>query len=250
MPMRWSYTMEQTQLGVSYDESRYIFKVFLRIILVILPELRVNSFTMKMEILDEPTSNKLMVGVDWSPEFQLSHKIHSHMLITTVYIRNHESSMYMFQDLRYSDTTHLSKKCRSVKVKEFQERCNIKSFSRMVMSMSVQKSKSTGLQTVRVSQGCGMRLVVDKTAKGAFCFGLDPHRVRLAATAARDVWLAVLTAERVFVLVRWTATHKGAFWDCLSHAKGPSLFEQNLAFASTTLSRPLGCSFPQAHGKQ
>ncbi|GJX91312.1 pyrophosphate-energized vacuolar membrane proton pump [Tanacetum coccineum] len=28
---------------------------------------------------------------------------------------------------------------------------------------------------------------------------------------------------------------------------GPSLFEQNPAFASTTLSRPLGCSFPQAH---
>ncbi|GJZ77296.1 hypothetical protein Tco_0641968 [Tanacetum coccineum] len=33
---------------------------------------------------------------------------------------------------------------------------------------------------VRVSRGCGMRLVVDSTAKGAFCFGLDPHRVRLA----------------------------------------------------------------------
>ncbi|GKE96370.1 hypothetical protein Tco_1581225, partial [Tanacetum coccineum] len=72
---------------------------------------------------------------------------------------------------------------------------------------------------VRVSRGCGMRLVADSTAKGAFCFELDPHRVRLAATAARDVWLAVLTAERVFVLVRWTATHKGAF-GCLSHAQG------------------------------
>ncbi|GJR10485.1 retrovirus-related pol polyprotein from transposon TNT 1-94 [Tanacetum coccineum] len=32
------------------------------IILVILPNIRVNSFTMKMEILLEPTSNKLMVG--------------------------------------------------------------------------------------------------------------------------------------------------------------------------------------------
>ncbi|GJR05547.1 hypothetical protein Tco_0528531 [Tanacetum coccineum] len=42
---------------------------------------------------------------------------------------------------------------------------------------------------VRVSRGCGMRLVADSTAKGAFCFELDPHRVRLAATAARDVWL-------------------------------------------------------------
>ncbi|GJW28376.1 hypothetical protein Tco_0045251 [Tanacetum coccineum] len=33
--------------------------------------------------------------------------------------------------------------------------------------------------------------VVDSTAKGAFCFELDPHRVRLAATAARDVWRTV-----------------------------------------------------------
>ncbi|GJV51649.1 hypothetical protein Tco_1447390 [Tanacetum coccineum] len=33
----------------------------------------------------------------------------------------------MFQDFCYSDTTHLSRS-RSVKVKEFQERCNIKAF--------------------------------------------------------------------------------------------------------------------------
>ncbi|GJZ65870.1 zinc finger, CCHC-type containing protein [Tanacetum coccineum] len=33
----------------------------------------------------------------------------------------------------------------------------------------------------------------------------------------------------------------------MSHCIRPSLFEQNLAFASTTLLRPLGCSFPQAH---
>ncbi|GJX49308.1 hypothetical protein Tco_0276153 [Tanacetum coccineum] len=38
-------TLEQTQQGVSYEVSN----------------IRVNSFTMKMEILLEPTSNKLMV---------------------------------------------------------------------------------------------------------------------------------------------------------------------------------------------
>ncbi|GKF29626.1 hypothetical protein Tco_0095968, partial [Tanacetum coccineum] len=57
--------------------------------------------------------------------------------------------------------------------------------------------------------GVGCVLVVGSTAKGAFCFGLDPHRVRLAATAARDVWLAVLKAERVFVSA--FITRKGVF---------------------------------------
>ncbi|GKC49200.1 reverse transcriptase domain-containing protein [Tanacetum coccineum] len=46
MPTEMELTLEQTQQGVSYEVSN----------------IRVNSFTMKMEILLEPTSNKLMVG--------------------------------------------------------------------------------------------------------------------------------------------------------------------------------------------
>ncbi|GJY39577.1 hypothetical protein Tco_0425941 [Tanacetum coccineum] len=45
MPTEMELTLEQTQQGVSYEVSN----------------IRVNSFTMKMEILLEPTSNKLMV---------------------------------------------------------------------------------------------------------------------------------------------------------------------------------------------
>ncbi|GKC10667.1 reverse transcriptase domain-containing protein [Tanacetum coccineum] len=45
MPTEMELTLEQTQQGVSYKVSN----------------IRVNSFTMKMEILLEPTSNKLMV---------------------------------------------------------------------------------------------------------------------------------------------------------------------------------------------
>ncbi|GKE20780.1 hypothetical protein Tco_1432292 [Tanacetum coccineum] len=45
MPTEMELTLEQTQQGVSYEVLN----------------IRVNSFTMKMEILLEPTSNKLMV---------------------------------------------------------------------------------------------------------------------------------------------------------------------------------------------
>ncbi|GJQ93350.1 hypothetical protein Tco_0004489 [Tanacetum coccineum] len=62
------------------------------------PNIRVNSFTMKMEILLEPTSNKLMVGRP--PRIRRIFKM----------------------DFRYSDTTdNLFSKVRSVKVKEYQE---------------------------------------------------------------------------------------------------------------------------------
>ncbi|GJS60726.1 hypothetical protein Tco_0655510 [Tanacetum coccineum] len=64
-------TLEQTQQGVSHEVSN----------------IRVNLFTMKMEILLESISNKLMVG----------------------YVKK-------------------VVECQSVKVKEFQERCNIKAF--------------------------------------------------------------------------------------------------------------------------
>ncbi|GJS09609.1 hypothetical protein Tco_0366405 [Tanacetum coccineum] len=46
MPTETELTLEQTQQGVSHEVSN----------------IRVISFTMKMEILLEPTSNKLMVG--------------------------------------------------------------------------------------------------------------------------------------------------------------------------------------------
>ncbi|GKD87413.1 hypothetical protein Tco_1358567 [Tanacetum coccineum] len=49
---------------------------------------------------------------------------------------------------------------------------------------------------VRVSRECGMRLVVDSTAKGAFCFGLDPHRVRLALSHRLGAFGLMLAAER------------------------------------------------------
>ncbi|GJV77427.1 retrovirus-related pol polyprotein from transposon TNT 1-94 [Tanacetum coccineum] len=52
MPTEMELTLEQTQQGVSYEVSN----------------IRVNSFTMKMEILLEPTSNKLMV-VNQQSEF-------------------------------------------------------------------------------------------------------------------------------------------------------------------------------------
>ncbi|GJT09419.1 hypothetical protein Tco_0856461 [Tanacetum coccineum] len=79
MPTEMELTLEQTQQGVSYEVSVSIEGVEDEKEMVREKEnIRVNSFTMKMEILLESTSNKLM--------------------------------------------------CQSVKVKEFQERCNIKAF--------------------------------------------------------------------------------------------------------------------------
>ncbi|GJV40147.1 hypothetical protein Tco_1418587 [Tanacetum coccineum] len=64
MPTEMELTLEQTQQGVSYEVS----------ILVILPEHSSDTyvFTVKMEILLEPTSNKLLVGYGSSViEFEL-----------------------------------------------------------------------------------------------------------------------------------------------------------------------------------
>ncbi|GJS38722.1 hypothetical protein Tco_0563765 [Tanacetum coccineum] len=67
MPTEMELTLEQTQQGVSYEVSN----------------IRVNSFTMKMEILLEPTSNKLMVVI--TPiEFSINFSIQSEIVTSQV----------------------------------------------------------------------------------------------------------------------------------------------------------------------
>ncbi|GJX24052.1 retrovirus-related pol polyprotein from transposon TNT 1-94 [Tanacetum coccineum] len=102
---------------------------------------RVNSFTMKMEILLEPTSNKLMVEhaeYDESNTYVLERfntsagnpvkkillklNLSDHRLLKMV-VEVPDSSYF-----RYSDTTHLSRSVEVLKLKKFQERCNIKAF--------------------------------------------------------------------------------------------------------------------------
>ncbi|GJU50910.1 hypothetical protein Tco_1220465 [Tanacetum coccineum] len=125
MPTEMELTLEQTQQGVSYEVSN----------------IRVNSFTMKMEILLEPTSNKLMVE---HAEYDESNTYVLERFNTTagnpvkkILLKLNLSDHRLFKDgggdFRYSDTARLSRRRLSrsdevLKIKEIQERCNIKAF--------------------------------------------------------------------------------------------------------------------------
>ncbi|GKA96699.1 hypothetical protein Tco_0818794 [Tanacetum coccineum] len=67
MSTEMELTLEQTQQGVSYEVSN----------------IRVNSFTMKMEILLEPTSNKLMVARNPVKKILLKLNLSDHRSILT-----------------------------------------------------------------------------------------------------------------------------------------------------------------------
>ncbi|GJU47411.1 hypothetical protein Tco_1204677 [Tanacetum coccineum] len=86
MPTEMELTLEQTQQGVSYEVSN----------------IRVISFTMKMEILLESTSNKLMVGYD-------PHGFKDGG-----------------EDFRYSDTERLSRSDEVLKLKNFKKDATLK----------------------------------------------------------------------------------------------------------------------------
>ncbi|GJR82344.1 hypothetical protein Tco_0153129 [Tanacetum coccineum] len=105
------------------------------------PNIRVNSFTMKMEILLEPTSNKLC-NITGSTSYRV-------VCLSRSDNREHaeydESNTYVLERFNTSAGNPVKKillklnlsdhrlfkmvvECQSVKVKEFQERCNIKAF--------------------------------------------------------------------------------------------------------------------------
>ncbi|GJX53339.1 reverse transcriptase domain-containing protein [Tanacetum coccineum] len=101
MPTEMELTLEQTQQGVSYEVSN----------------IRVNSFTMKMEILLESNINKPHGRFNTSAG-NLVKKI-----LLKLNLFDHRS-------------------VKVLQVKEFQERCNNKGFFKNGMSMSFQKSSS------------------------------------------------------------------------------------------------------------
>ncbi|GKA77779.1 hypothetical protein Tco_0784316 [Tanacetum coccineum] len=85
--------------------------------------IRVNSFTMKMEILLEPTSNKLMVE---HAEYDESNTYVLERFNTTA--GNPVKKILLKLNLSDHRLCKMVVECQSVKVKEFQERCNIKAF--------------------------------------------------------------------------------------------------------------------------
>ncbi|GJV19307.1 hypothetical protein Tco_1368327 [Tanacetum coccineum] len=115
MPTKIELTLEQSQQGVSNDVL--LLTRVLRIILVIVPEHPSDTYvlTMKMEILLEPASNKLLVGDslnlpdhgihkdgDGDASFQLeSYSLpHAHAQTTKTYYKHQDSRIMKAQELK------------------------------------------------------------------------------------------------------------------------------------------------------
>ncbi|GJR83925.1 hypothetical protein Tco_0154710 [Tanacetum coccineum] len=126
MPTEMELTLEQTQQGVSYEVSN----------------IRVNSFTMKMEILLEPTSNKLMVE---HAEYDESNTYVLERFNTTagnpvkkILLKLNLSDHRILKDgggvkevqrsFRHSDTDRLSRSDEVLKLKNFKKDATLKLF--------------------------------------------------------------------------------------------------------------------------
>ncbi|GJS43509.1 hypothetical protein Tco_0568552 [Tanacetum coccineum] len=121
MPTEMELTLEQTQQGVSYEVSN----------------IRVISFTMKMEILLEPTSNKLMVD---------PHGFEG------IYKEGHGVKEFQ-RSFRHSDTERLSRSDEVLKLKNFMKDAAIKLFqinkSRKVRACQSRSHKFTRWQSLQ-----------------------------------------------------------------------------------------------------
>ncbi|GJW59708.1 hypothetical protein Tco_0109043 [Tanacetum coccineum] len=113
MPTEMELTLEQTQQGVSYE---------------------VSVFTMKMEILLEPTSNKLMVE---HAEYDESNTYVLERFNTTagnpvkkillkLNLSDHRKLKEGGEDFRYSDTVLLSRSVEVLKLKNFKKDATLK----------------------------------------------------------------------------------------------------------------------------
>ncbi|GJW55317.1 hypothetical protein Tco_0099402 [Tanacetum coccineum] len=163
MPTEMELTLEQTQQGVSYEvlvlsdiedshgpsdamhnplpatqsQKDFVSKlteIHSFLLTFSLRNIRVNSFTMKMEILLEPTSNKLMVE---HAEYDESNTYVLERFNTTagnpvkkILLKLNLSDHRLFKDgggdFRYSDTTHLSQSVEVLKLKNFKKDATLK----------------------------------------------------------------------------------------------------------------------------
>ncbi|GJZ71868.1 hypothetical protein Tco_0635719 [Tanacetum coccineum] len=121
MPTEMKLTLEQTQQGVSYEVSN----------------IRVNSFTMKMEILLEPTSNKLMVehaefdesNANVLERFYTSAGNPVKEILLKLNLPDHSIKVKEFQrSFRHSDTERLSRSDEVLKLKNFKKDATLKLF--------------------------------------------------------------------------------------------------------------------------
>ncbi|GJU19015.1 hypothetical protein Tco_1146981 [Tanacetum coccineum] len=105
MPTEMELTLEQTQQGVSDEVSN----------------IRVISFTMKMEILLEPTPNKLMVE-----RFYTSAGNPVKEILLKLNLPDHRILKDGGEDFCYSDTERLSRSDEVLNVKNFKKDATLK----------------------------------------------------------------------------------------------------------------------------
>ncbi|GJV10302.1 putative reverse transcriptase domain-containing protein [Tanacetum coccineum] len=150
MPTEMELTLEQTQQGVSYEVSvlsdiedshgpsdamhkplpatqsqkdfvSKLTEIHSFLLTFSLRNIRVNSFTMKMEILLEPTSNKLMVAGNPVKKILLKLNLSDHRLFKD------GGGVKEFQrSFRHSDTERLSRSDEVLKLKNFKKDATLK----------------------------------------------------------------------------------------------------------------------------
>ncbi|GJU65874.1 hypothetical protein Tco_1247709 [Tanacetum coccineum] len=152
MPTEMELTLEQSPTGVSYGSLEH----------------QSDSFTMKMEISClSQQSNKLMVRlcnmvVDWS-DFQLG--------LTRILIKPHcsyrpdkhkvimKAQVHVSRLPATSDTTHLSRSVEVLKLKKFQERCNIKAFQEWYEHVGPEVTSPQGGKVIRWRRDCAWLMI-------------------------------------------------------------------------------------------
>ncbi|GKB55629.1 hypothetical protein Tco_0911815 [Tanacetum coccineum] len=105
MPTEMELTLEQTQQGVSHEVSN----------------IQVNPFTMKMEIMLESTSNKLMVARNPVKKILLKLNLSDHRKL-----KEGGEVKEVQRSFRHSDTERLSRSDEVLKLKNFKKDATLK----------------------------------------------------------------------------------------------------------------------------
>ncbi|GJQ93768.1 hypothetical protein Tco_0004907 [Tanacetum coccineum] len=183
MPTEMELTLEQTQQGVSYEVSvlsdiedshgpsdamhnplpatqsqkdfvSKLTEIHSFLLTFSLRNIRVNSFTMKMEILLESTSNKLMVE---HAEYDESNTYVLERFNTSA--GNPVKKILLKLNLSDHRLCKMVVECQSVKVKEFQERCNIKAFQEWYEHVGPEVASPQGGKVTRWRRDCAWLMI-------------------------------------------------------------------------------------------
>ncbi|GJU87559.1 hypothetical protein Tco_1295105 [Tanacetum coccineum] len=188
MPTEMELTLEQTQQGVSYEVSN----------------IRVNSFTMKMEILLEPMSNKLMVehaefdesNANVLERFYTSTGNPVNEILLKLNLPDHrilkDGGEEFQRSFLHFDTERLSRSDEVLKLKNFKKDATLK----LSKSKNQEWYEHVGLEVTRSQDGETRLYLVDdltvlKITSPLTTLGLN-RVTRIASVAIPTSWSLVL----------------------------------------------------------